>query len=167
MQSIPGLTYFGKQVFVEDGVTEVPPPPIVVPPLNDFVILPWGTPEGNHTEFIPVGKILVMQLTIPNISSNGKYCNVAISPTTARDYYARQMSLSDAPYEFTRKLAPTALVQGQSGRIFFSVGGYPMDAYNRPNKQYADLTPGKTYYFNVAQVDSSFACHINYSVTVI
>ena len=37
-QAIPGLAFNGKQVYVEDGIIDVPPPPVVKPPVTSLVL---------------------------------------------------------------------------------------------------------------------------------
>jgi hypothetical protein len=102
-------------------------------------------------------------------------CSFRISPTDANGYIMRAVSLSDTPGDFTRKLAPGSVKFGTDLRIYFSVGGHPVDKYGRVDDGDADLIPGREYYFTVLCRDAGgtdtsapgVSADINYALQVV
>lgn len=143
------------------------PTPTPTPAGVRIVNVAFSTLIGVMHETVGAGEVLAFRFTpSAGFSSNGKLCFFKQSPTDGGAYHDREVCLSDVPGDFSRRLGMGALVQGQEASAYFSVGGYPSDKYGRPVTTYPNLTAGQTYYVNVAQVDPSLVCHINYGLVL-
>ena len=138
----------------------------------------WATTVGSQSTrtlggFRP-GDAYVFVLRPPNdYSSHGKMCSFRVSPTDADGYIMRAVSLSDTPGDYSRKLAPGSVKFGTDLRIYFSVGGHPVDKYGRQDTDDPDLIPGREYYVTVLNRDAGgtdtstgVSADINYALTV-
>lgn len=161
--------------------TPTPTPDPVTPGVK-VIGLSWASTIGRQTARIPAGTTLAFKVTVPASGIPlGKLHVFTQSPTDGNAYFFRNTCLSDIPGDFTGgsfPLAVTRTMQGsnQDARIKFTVG----IPYMRPvPAQYAGilqptidtsvaiLVPGKTYYFNVRQIDPNLSCNIDYSLNVL
>lgn len=131
------------------------------------VSLPWVTTPGIARMAIAAGETVAFAITPPvGFSTHGKLANFSISPTGGNDYFDREICLSAKPGDFT-PLVPSAGKRGQEANVYFSVGGMPKYWFGLANKSNADLTPARTVYVNVRQIDPTKACSIDYGLTVV
>jgi hypothetical protein len=135
--------------------------------------LPWQTTIGRHkTNDFGEGDAVVFRFTPPlGSGSAGKMGWVSTSPTNGGAYNQRTVALSDVPCDFSRKLGLGTVASGQEPILYFSVDGYPVNAYGQPDTRNANLTPGKEYFLTVVQQASPGAvntctqspCNIDYA----
>lgn len=153
-------------------------PPSSTPPAQpglpgvDVVHLPYMTSVGTRTTSVAGGRVTAIAFT-PTASSNGEACSLTQSPNGGGqfDYSARRVCLSDIPGDFTGGSLGKAGVQSalqDTHRVYFTVDGPVMVGrfIKKPDLSKPDLKSGKTYYFNIAQVDPSISARVNYSLTV-
>jgi hypothetical protein len=143
--------------------------------------LPWQTTIGRQVAKITPGVTLAFAFTVPMVGIPfGQLHDFNVTPTDGNAYFARNTCLSDKPGDFTGGTLPLSVSRtmqdsGTDQRRRFTVGV----PYVRPvPEQYknilqpttdlsvAVLVPGKTYYFNVRQVDPTLTCNIDYALKV-
>ena len=108
----------------------------------------------------------------PGTTTKGQLANFSISPSDSSAYNNRLIAISDTPCDFSGKLGPASVKMGQEPNVYFTVGGYPVDKYGRPNTSNANLTAGQPYYVTVIQQSSvggggtcSGTCNVNFGLS--
>lgn len=174
--------FWNELVTLVNGGPIIVPPPVVVPPVTPpgvkVIPLPFVSTIGRAVAAIPKATTLAFQFTVPLTAVQGQLHDFTSTPTDGNAYFMRNVCLSDIVGDFTGGSFPDNIKRAMQGanqdvRIRFTVGV----PYVRPvPPQYAGilkpttdlsipvLVPGKTYYFNVRQVDPNLACNIDYAL---
>jgi len=105
------------------------------------------------------GEMFAFEFTVGDYSapiSIGTGYAAAMSPDGGYGL-SQHLSLSQNPCDFSQKLdaAGCAIYRDQDSFFYYYKDDVWYDAQNRPNRGFCKVTPGKTYYFNVANVTSN------------
>lgn len=150
-----------------------PEPPVPSVPGVKVVDISWASTAGRAVARIPASGSLAFRFTVP-AGYRGGPCSFSQSPSGGADYYFRNTMLSDKPGEFAEgpfdPLAVKAMSAkaNQDSRQVFMVGVPFLRGVlvKRPDLSIPILESGKTYYFNVRQVDPTLSCQIDYALNV-